>query len=35
MAMEAPIASRAKKEILPMAVFAISNSENFRKDFGV
>jgi len=33
--MEAPIALSAKKEILPMAVFAISSSENFLNEIDV
>ena len=32
--MPAPMASSAKKEILPIAVFAMSISENLRNDFG-
>jgi len=34
MPIEAPIASNAKKDILPTAVFAIRSSDHFLKAFG-
>ena len=34
MAIDAPIASNAKKEILPIAVLAIKSSDHFRNDLG-